>query len=220
LGYPRSRRRPTPCGTPVYLAPEIWLRKTYGFEVDWWSLGCVLFEMVSGLPPFWGDTIKDVYKKVINTQPKFPQMTPECQACIEQLLAREPAQRLGSRDNGSDILSHGFFAGMSWEALLAKQVRPPFKSKSNAPDDTQNFHRAFTNQKATDSLTKETALAPEQEAHFAGFTYVPTNQTSPPAPAAQPATPNVEALSLNGGSSGGGSSSADRERKPVPVPLS
>ena len=57
------------CGTPVYLAPEIWLRKTYGFEVDWWSLGCVLFEMVAGLPPFWGDTIKDVYKKVCPLPP-------------------------------------------------------------------------------------------------------------------------------------------------------
>ena len=60
------------CGTPVYLAPEIWLRKTYGFEVDWWSLGCVLFEMVAGLPPFWGDTIKDVYKKVCPLPPSPP----------------------------------------------------------------------------------------------------------------------------------------------------
>ena len=97
----------------MYLAPEIWMRKTYGFEVawrssnpnpnpnpnpspnpnpnpnpnphqvDWWSLGCVLYEMVCGLPPFWGDTIKDVYKKVIHSTPKFPAISPECQACME-----------------------------------------------------------------------------------------------------------------------------------------
>ena len=42
--------------------------------------------MVSGLPPFWGDTIKDVYKKVIHTQPKFPPMSADCQSCIEALL--------------------------------------------------------------------------------------------------------------------------------------
>ena len=130
----------------MYLAPEIWMRKTYGFEVrlepvappvlrrllcnrrlfcpfrraalgvgsfnscvcgtgpqvDWWSLGCVLYEMVCGLPPFWGDTIKDVYKKVINSTPKFPAISPDCQSVIEGLLQREPAARLGGRENGAE----------------------------------------------------------------------------------------------------------------------
>ena len=168
------------CGTPVYLAPEIWLRKTYGYEVDWWSLGCVLFEMVAGLPPFWGDTIKDVYKRVLHTQPKFPTMSPECQNCIERLLAREPKQRLGSHQNGADIAAHEFFAGLSWPDLLAKQIRPPFKSKSASQEDTQNFHKAFTQQKPVDSLTNTSVLTSEQEKHFEGFTYIPgQSQPSP-----------------------------------------
>ena len=90
------------CGTPVYLAPEIWLRKTYGYEVDWWSLGCVLYEMVCGLPPFWGDTIKDVYKKVIHSTPKYNPgaMSAECQALIEGLLQREQEAMIKEMERG------------------------------------------------------------------------------------------------------------------------
>ena len=164
------------CGTPVYLAPEIWLRQTYGFEVDWWSLGCVLYEMVSGLPPFWGETIKDVYQKVLSGAPQaeLPSVTAECQACIQQLLARDASLRLGSNGNGADVMAHAFFAGLSWSDLLARRVRPPFRSKgADDAADTQIFHRSFTSLCPVDSLSERSESLPaEQEAHFEHFAYL------------------------------------------------
>jgi len=192
-----SQTADTFCGTPVYLAPEIWMHKTYGYAVDWWSLGCVLYEMVCGLPPFWGDTIKDVYKKVIHTRPKFPAMSPECQSVIEGLLTREADQRLGTADNGADIKKHPFFLPQNWDDLYAKAIKPPFKSKSSNQEDTNNFHKAFTNQRPVDSLANASHLNDAQQANFEGFTYIPSGRGSL-TNAVSEAEADLEALGVDG----------------------
>ena len=62
------------CGTPVYLAPEIWMRKTYGFEVDWWSLGCVLYELCALRTPFTAPVMPALVVKICTeAAPPLPQ---------------------------------------------------------------------------------------------------------------------------------------------------
>ena len=53
-------------GTPDYIAPEVLMRKPYGEECDWWSVGAIMYEMLVGYPPFCSQTTQETYRKVLN----------------------------------------------------------------------------------------------------------------------------------------------------------
>jgi serine/threonine protein kinase len=52
------------CGTPEYLAPEILLKLSYGKAVDWWTLGCIIIEMLTGNPPFEAHNRSSLFEKI------------------------------------------------------------------------------------------------------------------------------------------------------------
>ena len=63
----------TQTGTPYYASPEVWRDEPYDIKSDIWSLGCVLYEMVTLKPPFRADDMQGLYKKVIKgIYPKIP----------------------------------------------------------------------------------------------------------------------------------------------------
>ena len=68
--------------------------------------------------------------------------------------------------DSADIQTHEFFAAIKWDDLLNKVTKPPFKSKSQSADDTQNFHKAFTNQKPIDSVSNTSILNELQQQEF------------------------------------------------------
>ncbi|KAJ3278181.1 hypothetical protein HK104_002579, partial [Borealophlyctis nickersoniae] len=159
------------CGTPEYLAPELLIGAGYTKVVDWWTIGILLYEMLTGLPPFYDENTNEMYKKILTEELRVPDhVSPTATDLVQKLLNRDPASRLGA--NGADeIKRHPFFATIHWGRLMARKYTPPFRPNVASATDTSNFDEVFTSEVPTDSVGKESALSHSVQQQFAGFTY-------------------------------------------------
>ena len=128
-------------GTPDYIAPEVIKQKGYGQEIDWWSLGVIMFEMMIGYPPFFSESSTETCKKILdwkNTLNIRPEanISKEAEDILRKLIT-DPENRLGV--NGADeIKSHPFFRGIDWNHIKETLI-PPFIPDLKNNYDTKYF---------------------------------------------------------------------------------
>ena len=161
----------TLCGTPEYLAPEILKKKPYGKPIDWWSFGAVVFEMITGLPPFYSRDRERLFYNIKYNELKFPSYVGvQCKDLLMKLLIKDPTNRLGTIGDADEIMSHPWFNRTDWIALEDKKLMPEFKPKRLTDTDTGCFDQEFTSQPAADSVTNQVSMNPN-EGKWEGFSY-------------------------------------------------
>eukprot|EP00541_Cyclophora_tenuis_P019054 CAMPEP_0116579464 /NCGR_PEP_ID=MMETSP0397-20121206/22265_1 /TAXON_ID=216820 /ORGANISM="Cyclophora tenuis, Strain ECT3854" /LENGTH=275 /DNA_ID=CAMNT_0004108945 /DNA_START=101 /DNA_END=928 /DNA_ORIENTATION=+ len=168
------------CGTPEYLAPEILNRQGHGRAVDWWSLGALLYEMLTGLPPFYCQDREKLFEKIRKSELHYPaSLTKPAKSLLRGLLTRDPNKRLGSgHTDAEEIKSHEFFSDIDWEKLAKGDITPPWKPQINGSSDTSQFDREFTSMPifSPQSLQRSHGFgSTPQNNPFEGFTF--TNRT-------------------------------------------
>ncbi|XP_030175639.1 ribosomal protein S6 kinase alpha-5 isoform X1 [Lynx canadensis] len=165
------------CGTIEYMAPDIVRGGDSGHDkaVDWWSLGVLMYELLTGASPFTVDGEKnsqaEISRRILKSEPPYPQeMSALAKDLIQRLLMKDPKKRLGCGPRDADeIKEHLFFQKINWDDLAAKKVPAPFKPVIRDELDVSNFAEEFTEMDPTYSPA---ALPQSSERLFQGYSFV------------------------------------------------
>jgi serum/glucocorticoid-regulated kinase 2 len=115
------------CGTPEYMAPEVLNQSGHGFCVDYWGLGMLVYEMMTGLPPWYTTDRAKLFRRLKTAPLDIPSyFTSHSASCVTQLLERDPRRRLGVSGIRMSM-EHEFFRSINWRALYARRVEAPIR---------------------------------------------------------------------------------------------
>ena len=130
---PNETMAVTACGTPGYVAPEILAGAGYGREVDYWSIGIVLYILLSGFPPFYDEDNSALFEQIKSGKFEYPSpywddISDQAKDLINKLLCVDPKERLGA----DEIMAHPWMASDETprkELTMAKEEIVRFNAK-------------------------------------------------------------------------------------------
>uniref|UniRef100_A0A674K5F6 protein kinase C n=1 Tax=Terrapene triunguis TaxID=2587831 RepID=A0A674K5F6_9SAUR len=187
--FPSEGLRPgdttsTFCGTPNYIAPEILRGEDYGFSVDWWALGVLMFEMMAGRSPFDivgssdnpdQNTEDYLFQVILEKQIRIPRsLSVKAASVLKSFLNKDPKERLGCHPQTgfADIQGHPFFRNVDWDLMEQKQVVPPFKPNISGEFGLDNFDSQFTNEPVQLTPDDDDIVKKIDQSEFEGFEYI------------------------------------------------
>lgn len=177
-------------GSNGYIAPEVLLKKGYGIECDWWSVGVIMFEMLCGYPPFYSENPMETCHQIVRFKEflSFPHEEVVISPAAEDLIRRflcDAKDRIGV--NGvEEIKAHPFFAGLDWNNL--RKMPAPFVPKLNDETDTSYFDEfeddGNVSLKGTEAqkALRLVNMSKDQNHVFSGFTFNRDTSTRRPKP--------------------------------------
>lgn len=160
-------------GPPEYLAPEILEGNNYNKNVDWWSLGAIMYEMLVGTPIFYSEEYDQIVSKVTVDQIVIPNtVSKDAADLILKFLERNPSKRLQVPET---IKRHPFFKSIDWNLLKERKVKPPFIPNVKDECDTSLIDPILIEDNAT--FSDEEFLSSTSKNAKEGHTYVSPNET-------------------------------------------
>nr|POF03918.1 serine/threonine-protein kinase psk1 [Quercus suber] len=174
-------------GTIEYMAPEVIQGHAYDFTVDWWSLGAIGFDLLTGSPPFSGNNHAKIQQNILKQKLVLPYfLGPDAKDLLTRLLRKEPNKRLGgtTKKELAALKAHRFFRKIDWKKLEQREVEPPIQPVITDPELAENFSKDFTDLPLSPVLTKsfagledfveaqEDRYAVAESNPFGGFSFV------------------------------------------------
>ena len=165
-------------GTIEYMAPEVILGHDYGMAVDWWSLGALGFDLLTGSPPFRGNNHAKIQENILKQKLSLPYfLGPDAKDLLTRFLRKEPSKRLGGcmPKDMQAIKKHRFFRKIDWKLLERRELEPPIKPLITDPALAENFSNDFTHLAVSPVCTHHDGVAwgfGDEGNPFGGFSFV------------------------------------------------